>query len=237
MDTSIEKKLELVIKSAHTILESINFADAARIIFDHCRELTGAIAGYVALLNENGDENEVLFLEAGGLPCTVDQQLPMPVRGLRGVAYKTGKAVYENNFLNSKWIKFMPEGHVDLKNVMFAPLNLDGKTVGIMGLANKSGDFTDEDASIASVLGDLAAVALRNARYLDLLNQKNKFLEKALAEIKTLRGFLPICMHCKQIRNDEGFWQKVELYVEEHSEAQFTHSICDSCMEKLYPNE
>jgi PAS domain-containing protein len=60
-------------------------------------------------------------------------------------------------------------------------------------------------------------------------------LKQAIEEVKTLRGFVPICSSCKNIRDDRGFWQKVEHYVEDHSEAQFSHSICPDCMKKLYP--
>nr|WP_319392339.1 PAS domain S-box protein [uncultured Desulfobacter sp.] len=63
--------------------------------------------------------------------------------------------------------------------------------------------------------------------------------DKKLAEeeIKTLQGIIPICMHCKEIRDDKGYWNKLEKYISEHSEVQFTHSICDECLEKLYPED
>jgi len=125
--------------------------------------MTGATSGYVALLSDDGQENEVLFLEAGGMPCSVDPALPMPIRGLRAEAYDSCKAVYHNDFMNSHWAKLMPDGHVYLQNVMFAPLVVDGQTVGIIGLANKDGDFTDQDAWIAGGFGRLAALALQNS--------------------------------------------------------------------------
>ncbi|MDX1295942.1 MAG: GAF domain-containing protein, partial [Sulfurimonadaceae bacterium] len=148
-----------------------------RAIFDEACAMTGATAGYVALLSEDGEENEVLFLEAGGRECTVDPNLPMPIRGLRAESYHSGRAVYNNDFMHSKWIEFLPEGHVNMTNVMFSPLNIDGKTVGIMGLANKDGDFTDHDAMVAEVFGDIAAIGLKNARMFDLLNETNSKLE------------------------------------------------------------
>ena len=67
-----------------------------------------------------------------------------------------------------------------------------------------------------------------------LLNEKNK-LQKALDEIKTLRGIIPICSHCKQLRDDEGIWKRIEEYMYEHSEASFSHGICPDCMRKYYP--
>jgi hypothetical protein len=60
-------------------------------------------------------------------------------------------------------------------------------------------------------------------------------LTNALATVKTLTGLLPICASCKQIRTDEGHWKNIEMYIQEHSEASFTHSICPACMQKLYP--
>ena len=67
------------------------------------------------------------------------------------------------------------------------------------------------------------------------LRQKNKELSEALAQVKQLKGLLPICMYCKKIRNDENYWQQVEEYLVEHTEADFSHSICPECMEKNYP--
>lgn len=63
-----------------------------------------------------------------------------------------------------------------------------------------------------------------------------KDLENALAEVKTLRGFLPICSNCMKIRDDEGFWQKIEKYIQDRSDVKFSHSLCPDCAKKLYPD-
>jgi DNA-binding response OmpR family regulator len=62
-------------------------------------------------------------------------------------------------------------------------------------------------------------------------------LKNAREEIKTLRGIIPICAHCKKVRNDSGFWEQVEVYVREHSEAEFTHGLCADCEKELYGNQ
>lgn len=62
-------------------------------------------------------------------------------------------------------------------------------------------------------------------------------LEQAMEKIKVLSGIVPICMHCKQIRDDKGYWNKLEAFISEHSDAQFSHSICEACLEKYYPEE
>jgi hypothetical protein len=59
--------------------------------------------------------------------------------------------------------------------------------------------------------------------------------EEAVAHIKVLRGLLPICASCKKIRDDRGYWSQMETYIHEHSQAEFSHSICPDCMQKLYP--
>jgi len=59
-------------------------------------------------------------------------------------------------------------------------------------------------------------------------------LQKALSEVKTLRGLLPVCSHCKKIRNDDGDWQAMEEYVGHHSEACFSHGVCPECMQRYY---
>lgn len=61
-------------------------------------------------------------------------------------------------------------------------------------------------------------------------------LENALAQIKVLSGLLPICAVCKKIRDDQGYWKQIESYIHEHSEVQFSHSICPECAKKIYPN-
>lgn len=62
-------------------------------------------------------------------------------------------------------------------------------------------------------------------------------LEAALAEVRTLRGLIPICAWCNRIRNDGGHWQKIEQYMREHSDADFTHSICESCQVQVEERE
>lgn len=64
----------------------------------------------------------------------------------------------------------------------------------------------------------------------------NDELKHTLAEIKQLRGYLPICASCKKIRNDGGYWEQIEKYISEHSEAEFTHGLCPECAKRLYPD-
>ena len=103
-----------------------------------------------------------------------------------------------------------------------------------------------EDESKGLVLGaadyvtkpfnpDLVLLRVRN--HLKLKNQRDTLelrtleLEKVLSEIKVLQGIIPICAYCKNIRDDQGYWNQVEKYVSEHTEAKFSHGICPTCFE------
>src|SRR3989338_6113035 len=65
------------------------------------------------------------------------------------------------------------------------------------------------------------------------LRKANAELSQALQEVKVLRGFIPICMSCKKIRDDKGFWQQLESYIQKRSEALFSHGVCPDCYQKL----
>src|SRR3972149_10070759 len=157
MAIDYKKETAAWLESSRAILGHRNFADAAKAIFEICKDMVGATAGYVALLSDDGAENEILFLDAGGLPCVVDPSLPMPIRGLRGEAYTEGRPVFENDFKNSAWQKYMPKGHAALDNVLFAPLMIDGEAAGLVGLANKPGGFNNNDVRLAGACQGLVS--------------------------------------------------------------------------------
>jgi PAS domain S-box-containing protein len=172
-----ETEIAALLAGTRAVLAHRRFEDSARAIFDVCKNLLGATAGYVALSSADGTENDLVFLDAGGLPCTVDPSLPMPIRGLRALAYRSGQVVYDNDFAHNEWARFLPGGHVVVDNVLFAPLVVDERVVGLLGLAGKRDGFDDNDARLAAAFGEATAVALVNSRNLDRLRDGEKKLE------------------------------------------------------------
>ncbi len=67
------------------------------------------------------------------------------------------------------------------------------------------------------------------------LRKETERLQEALANVRTLSGLIPICASCKKIRDDKGYWSQLELYIQQHSDALFSHGLCPECVEKLYP--
>lgn len=90
----------------------------------------------------------------------------------------------------------------------------------------------DEIGTLAQVFNEMMAKRMQAAEeQAELIDE----LRTALGEVKTLRGFLPICSGCKKIRSDQGYWQQIESYLSEHSDAEVSHGLCPECAARLYP--
>jgi PAS domain S-box-containing protein len=163
-----------LLHGARSVLEHHQFQPTARALYEACKGLIGATAGYVAMLRGPSEDVDLLFLDSGGVSCTVDSDSPMPLRGLRAEAYRTQRVVYENDFPQSPHAPLLPHGHSPLANVLFAPLLLQGEVVGLLGLANKPGGFSENDARLAAAFADLTAVALDHSRTLQLLAESEE---------------------------------------------------------------
>ena len=84
--------------------------------------------------------------------------------------------------------------------------------------------------SIDSMTEDLHRYSIKME---EMVSQRTHELEKAVKDIKTLQGIIPICSYCKQIRNDKGAWEQLESYFSTHTNARFSHGICPKCNKKL----
>ncbi len=93
---------------------------------------------------------------------------------------------------------------------------------------------TECQAFLEKIVGYLSGSVLIAVGFSKWLPQIADNARRSAEEIKQLKGILPICSHCKKIRDDEGYWSKVESYFREHSEVKFSHSICPECREKYY---
>lgn len=105
---------------------------------------------------------------------------------------------------------------------------------GAMDYINKPVKSVELLARVSSALALKQEMDCRKEREQEL-RRSNDELQRALKEVKVLRGLIPICASCKKIRNDGGFWQQLEEYLSDHSEAEFSHGLCQPCIKKLYP--
>ncbi|MBU1196629.1 MAG: PAS domain-containing protein [Proteobacteria bacterium] len=88
--------------------------------------------------------------------------------------------------------------------------------------------FQEDAGGFAGYIGSCIDVTQR-------IEAQDALKFKLEEELRVLKGILPICMHCKEIRDDKGYWNQLEKYISEHSEVQFSHSICDKCLKKHHP--
>lgn len=129
-------------------------------------------------------------------------------------------------------IQSIEDGNKNAVNMELEVIHKDGRTLPVEINANLLYDLNGNPVEILGVARDITERKQAEAK---LLAEKRK-LEDAIQEIKKLSGLLPICASCKKIRDDQGYWKQIEIYIREHSEAEFTHSICPNCVKKLYPN-
>ena len=116
------------------------------------------------------------------------------------------------------------------ESVALIPIKAKGEIVGLIQLNDRQTDmFTKDLIQYVEMIGEHVGLAVHNCLIY-------KRLKESLDEIKRLRGIIPICSSCKKVRNDSGYWQQVEEYIRDHSEANFSHGICPDCARELYPD-
>jgi PAS domain S-box-containing protein len=109
----------------------------------------------------------------------------------------------------------------------------DGSKIFVLCSPNPSYDSEGQYLGGLGVISDITEIKLREKDREELVEK----LQTALKNIKTLQGLIPICSSCKKIRDDQGYWNILESYIQKNSDAQFSHSICPECSDKVYGNE
>jgi len=140
------------------------------------------------------------------------------------------KLLVPNALTDEKW-KNNPDIKLNMISYLGFPILLpDGKPFGtICVLDNKENAYSETYENLIKNFRDIIQSQLELIYMNTILGEKNKSLSDYLAEIKILRGIVPICSFCKKIRDAEGNWSEVEAYVSRHSEAQFSHGVCPEC--------
>jgi DNA-binding response OmpR family regulator len=129
----------------------------------------------------------------------------------------------------------MKKCNVDIPPVIIQTVHEDEATT-IKAISEGAQDYLIKGRFDSTILYNSIRHAIERYK---LIKEKNRILndlQNALNEVKTLRGLLPICSYCKQIRDDHGYWHKVENYIAMHSDAQFSHGICPDCFERHFPD-
>jgi PAS domain S-box-containing protein len=117
-----------------------------------------------------------------------------------------------------------------------------GERIGVLEVVyleerpgSDEGPFQKEERSLINAIVERLGKVIERKQVEVALKQERDKLQDALAKVKILRGLLPICANCKKIRDDKGYWNQIEAYIRDHSEADFSHSICPECAKNFYP--
>jgi len=213
LGASIQRQTEfrVLLEASQVALSKPSFQVAVKDIFTLCKSLIGATAGYVALHPEDGQGDLVVFGDPGGAPGAGELSLPTLVSGLQGEAYGRGTPIFHNALNQSEGAHLLPGGPAILDNILFAPLQAGGKILGVLGLANKPGGFSEDDTNLAAGFAELATVSLINqqaeealrqseAKYRLLMNQVPAVVFKGYADwsmdffdqkVEALTGYSP----------------------------------------------
>ena len=126
------------------------------------------------------------------------------------------------------------DGYLAKPHCAALPLGI-GKPIGVLALFSKQIISHDISILLQGLANTTSQVVQASIKGEELRTERDK-LKNAIEKIKVLSGMFPICSSCKKIRDDKGYWNQIETYIRDHSDAEFSHSICPECVKKLYPN-
>ncbi len=193
--------------------------------------------GFFGFINDDETRMQIFsWSEAVFHDCTIHTKpisFSIEKSGIWGNAVRHRKPVIYNDYnqdLENK--RGVPDGHVKITGLLSVPVfSNQGKIVLLGCVANKNAPYDVND------IKQLTAYLTNAHRILEMRKaqeDQNVLFERALSELKVLRGILPLCSFCKKIRNDKGYWERVDVYLGKYSQADVSHSVCPDCMDKHY---
>lgn len=160
-------------------------------------------------------------------------EYPVAEAGVWLDALRLGHAVIHNDYPNTDGRRGLPEGHVPVTRELVVPVIEDGRAAVVMGVGNSPTPYRESDAARLALLAENAWLIVQRQRADEQRELLIGELERALASVRRLDGLVPICAACKKIRDDQGYWQQVEAFLSDRSEARFSHGLCPDCVRGL----
>ena len=185
--------------------------------------LTKSKGGYLHFVNEDEKTIELISWSKGARElCEAEKtsHYPLDKAGIWADSIRLRIPVVHNDYQSNAEKKGYPQGHFHVVRHLSVPIFDSDKIVAVAGVGNKETPYDDSDLR--------QSLLFMNSMWA-ILKQK-----KAIEEIKTLRGILPLCSFCKKIRDDDGYWEQVDIYIHKHLPADISHSVCPDCMKKHY---
>ncbi|MGH9669812.1 MAG: GAF domain-containing protein [Terriglobales bacterium] len=208
-------------------------------------EFAGAQRSYIGLVSEDGGRirhthqwcvEGVEPLESGPQGYSADA-FPWWVQKLKNLedvhipdpAQLPEEASQEREFLQANKVR----------STLMVPLRYGPALTGVLGFDSlqRPQSWSEEMIALLKIAGVVFGNAIERKRAEEERGRLISELQDSLAKVRTLSGLLPICANCKKIRDDKGYWNQIETYIRDRSQAEFTHGICPECAQRLYPQD
>lgn len=202
----------------------------------------------LAKLTHSGTENETVenILELFTVLFSPKKLFYVSLRdGQPEQIFSSSLSVEDHTAIKNRVAKFVEKyAWTESEKGFLVKINHKGKPLGILEVDEIAfPEYKEHYLNLTLCIVEVIGLAIENARrYQQIKNSEYRLrkekekVEEALAKVKKLSGLLPICSHCKKIRDDKGYWNQIESYIHDHSEAEFSHSICRDCAKEHYPD-
>lgn len=241
-----------VLQTALALLRMVDTASLEAIIqfgLDESARLTGSRIGYFHFVNADQATIRLhTWTTHTKTVCTTVEATHYPIAqaGIWVDCVHRREPVIHNDYATEPHRKGLPQGHVALARDLGVPVFEDGQIVAVLGVGNKEQSYDKDDIDLASLLAGMIWSIVQRKRIQEHLREqiaarteelrlRNEELQQALDDVQVLSGIVPICSYCKQIRDDQGYWNHLESYLSARTDARFSHGICPACAQKEFP--
>lgn len=234
----MKRRLEALWKLSSMV--KFDFRAICDTVLEEMVSMTKSRYGFYGFINDDESEMTIYSWSRDALTdCALDDKpviYPIEKSGIWGNAIRDRKPLIFNDYsLPCKNKKGTPEGHVKINRILSVPIFFNKDRIVAIGcVANKKENYDNDDVNQLNAYLHSAQVLLESRK---LEDDRQLMLERALSELKVLRGILPLCSFCKKIRDDKGYWESVDVYIDKYSQADISHSICPDCMKKHYAED
>ena|SRR5579871_3418939 len=227
------ERLALIVTAQQDIAAAgVDLGQLMKVMCERAQALlrgTGAVVEFV-----EGDE--LVYKAVSGSTAS---QLGMRIKAatsLSGMCVRSGQIMKCDDADADDRVDKAACAKANIKSMIVVPLKNPLGTSGVLKVvSDQKSAFTDEDVRTLQLLSGLASTAFNQAEEFEIRSNLIDQLRDAMSNVKTLSGLLPICANCKKVRDDKGYWNQIELFIRDHSSANFSHGICPECSQKLYP--
>ena len=245
-------ELTLLHQAVRACTSSLNPTEVLLTVLKEACALLGVISSSVWLIDREGEA--LVCQDATGPNRETLRGWRVPVgQGIVGGVASTGESlVVPDTRDDSRFYTGVDQATgTEIRSIIGVPLKIQDQVTGVLEVVDTAANRLSEmDLRLLEPLAAAATTAVENARLYQRAQQeiaerkraetaREKTiieLQDALAQVRTLTGLLPMCASCKKIRDDQGYWQAVEVYIRQHSDADFSHGLCPDCARKLYPD-